>query len=308
VVGGGPAGLACTIRLLELGHHVTLLERGGRLGGAPQAIIPEARYADADAEVEAILAPALAAGRVEVRLDTALGRGLTLAELRQSCAAAFLGVGLSAPTRTGEAPGVTDALTFLREAKQGLIPGLPARVAVLGAGNTAMDAASTALDLGARDVTLIYRRSFREMPAWKEERDAFIEKGGNILLLHQPTGYETTPDGRLAGVRLVRTELGEPDASGRRRPLAVPGTESVFACDLAIEAMGQALDEDLRKGLAGVAFTPAGLIAVDSSFATSLPGVYAAGDAVNGGTTAVQGIAEALRAAEAIHQHLTRTG
>jgi NADPH-dependent glutamate synthase beta subunit-like oxidoreductase/2,4-dienoyl-CoA reductase-like NADH-dependent reductase (Old Yellow Enzyme family) len=304
VIGGGPAGLAGAIRLLEKGHHVTLIERGDRLGGTPQTTIPEERYADADAEVEAILAPALAEGRLELRLQTALGRELALPELCQTFDAVFLALGLSASTRLGQADGVTDALAFLRDAKLNLLPRLPDRVAVLGAGNTAMDAASTALDRGARDVTLIYRRSFREMPAWKSERDGFLAKGGNILLLHQPLGYQTDAAGRLCGIRLVRTELGEPDASGRRRPIPLPASEFTFPVELVIEAMGQALEADLRQALAGVTFTPAGLIAVDARFATSKPGLYAAGDAINGGTTAVQGIAEALRAAAAIHEDL----
>ncbi len=304
VVGGGPTGLACAIRLLELGHEVTLIERSDRLGGTPQTTIPTERYADADAEVAAILAPARAAGRLEVRLHTALGRDLDLDALLRSADAVFLGVGLTAPARPSGSAGVSDALSFLRQAKQGLLRELPPRVAVLGAGNTAMDAATTALNLGARDVTLIYRRSFREMPAWKEEREAFLAKGGNILLLHQPDGYQIGPGGCLQGVRLVRTELGDADASGRRRPIPLPETASVFACDLVIEAMGQALEPDLHNALAGIAFTPDGLVAVGARFATSRPGVYAAGDAVNGGTTAVQGITEALQAAAAIHGEL----
>jgi NADPH-dependent glutamate synthase beta subunit-like oxidoreductase/2,4-dienoyl-CoA reductase-like NADH-dependent reductase (Old Yellow Enzyme family) len=301
VVGGGPAGLACSIRLLEFGHGVMLIERGDRLGGTPQTTIPAERYADADAELEAILAPALAAKRLEVRLNTALGPDLILDDLLQAADAVFLGVGLTASARPGGTDGVIDALAFLRRAKQGLIATLPRRVAVLGAGNTAMDAASTALALGARDVTIIYRRSFREMPAWKEERDAFLDKGGNILLQHQPNGYETDDTAHLQGVRLLRTELGEPDTSGRRRPVPQPGTESVLACDLVIEAMGQALDLDLRSAFAGTVSAD-GRVAVGAGFATSIPRVFAAGDAVNGGTTAVQGIAEAMRAATAIHE------
>lgn len=308
VVGAGPAGLACAIRLLEAGHQVTILERESRLGGTPQTTIPEARCNDATAEVDAILAPARAAGRLTVRTDTALGPGLTLADLRQTAAAVFIGTGLAASTRLGEAQGAVDALSFLQRAKAGHLAELPKRVVVLGGGNTAMDAASTALDLGARDVTVIYRRSFNEMPAWKDERDNFLAKGGNILLLHQPLGYQVDADGRLQGVRLTRTELGEPDASGRRRPLPVAGTESCFACDLAVEAMGQTVAESVQQALDGLAFTRHGLIAVDEHFMTSLPGVFAAGDAVNGGTTAVQGIAEAMRAADAIHRYLTHPG
>ncbi len=304
VVGGGPAGLACAIRLLEAGHHVTVLEKGPRLGGTPQTTIPQTRYADADAEVQAVLAPARAAGRLTVRTEAMVGRDLTLAEVRQGHDAVFLAVGLTASTRLGTALGVVEALDFLREAKCGRLVNLPRRVVVLGGGNTAMDAASVALDCGARDVTVVYRRSFSEMPAWKEERDAVLQKGGNILLLHQPLGYQVDGEGRLQAVRLARTELGEPDASGRRRPVTVPGTESAFACDLVVEAMGQTLDAPLRRALAGLAFSSAGLLMVDGRFMTSEPGVFAAGDAVNGGTTVVRGIAEAMQAAEAIQAYL----
>jgi len=306
VVGGGPAGLAAAIRLLEAGHRVTLVDKSQRLGGVPDGIIPEERYGDAQAEVDAILKPARDAGRLELQLGACLGRDVSLADLRRTHDAVFLGAGLDAGEPLGAAAGVEDALAFLGTVKRGTRTTVPDRVAVLGAGNTAMDAAATALRLGARDVYLVYRRSFREMPAWAKERDALIAAGAHVLVLVQPLGYVTDPDGRLTGLRLIRTELGAPDAAGRRQPVPVPGTEFVLDVGLVVEAVGQGLSADLRQALADLEFTPRGRLAVHpDTGATSLPGVYAGGDIVNGGTTAVQAIADGMRAAAAIDQFLS---
>jgi len=176
---------------------------------------------------------------------------------------------------------------------------------VLGAGNTAMDAASTALRLGARDVYVVYRRSFSQMPAWKAELDELLELGGHFLTLTQPTGYATDSDGNVTGLRVVRTQLGEPDSSGRRVPAPLDATEETIPVSLVIEAMGQQIDAPVSRDLlaAGVTITEQGLVEIDPlTQRTSAPGVYAGGDITNGGTTAVQGIAEGMRAADAIHQ------
>lgn len=306
VVGGGPAGVACAIRLLEQGHAVTLFDAGNKLGGVPDQAIPSTRYGEAEAEIQAILAPALRQNRLELRLNCALGNDTELPTVLADHDAAFLAFGLTQSSRLGEARGVVDALDFLRQAKLGTISKLPDRVAVLGAGNTAMDAASTALSLGVQDVFLIYRRSFREMPAWRKERDHFLEQGGHILLLSQPVRYLTDDAGMLTGVEIARTELAEPDASGRRKPVVVPGSEYVLEVSMAIEAMGQSISPELVRKLDGIHCHANGRIAVDSnSFATSRPGIFAGGDAVNGGTTAVQGIAEGMQAADAIDKYLT---
>jgi NADPH-dependent glutamate synthase beta subunit-like oxidoreductase/2,4-dienoyl-CoA reductase-like NADH-dependent reductase (Old Yellow Enzyme family) len=309
VVGAGPAGLAASIRLLESGHRVTLFDRALRLGGTPDTLIPGDRYGLAENEVESILKPARAAGRLDIRLGQALGPSLPLATLRADFDAVLLAIGLTSSTGLDDQaapPGVVDALSFLRQAKRNEVQSLPNRVAVLGGGNTAMDAASTARRLGAADVYVVYRRSFSEMPAWPQEREHFLSMGGHFLVLTQPLGYVKGPDRAITGVRICRTELGEPDASGRRRPITVPGSESVLNVGLAIEAIGQRLDPVLRQELAAIQFTRDGRIALlaKDSFATSLPGVYAAGDIVNGGTTAVQGIAEGLKAAMEISSRM----
>jgi glutamate synthase (NADPH/NADH) small chain len=200
---------------------------------------------------------------------------------------------------------VVDALAFLRQAKDGSLAAIPDEVAVLGGGNTGVDAAVTARNLGAADVYLVYRRSFGQMPAWPKEREALLESGVHLILLTQPVGYEIDRDGNLTGLRVQRTEPGAPDDSGRRRPVPVEGSESVLNVGLVVEALGQGVSEGLRRALAGVAFNKRGLIETENgSSATSVAGVFAAGDLVNGGTTAVQGISEGMRAAEEIDRYL----
>jgi len=306
VVGGGPAGVACAIRLLEKGHTVVLLEKSDQLGGTPEGIIPEARCEDPSAEIDAILAPAIAAGRIQIRFGCELGVHVSLGELRSQFDAVFLAVGLGRSRSLGQAEGVIDALAFLQGAKHKRISQIGQRVAVLGGGNTAVDAAVTALQLGAADVYVVYRRSYAQMPAWPSERQRLLRSGAHLLVLTAPLGYETDRSGKLVGLRIIRTELGEPDESGRRTPRAIAGTECVLPVDQVIEAMGQAIPAELRRALVGLSFTRHALVATaPGSQATNLPGVFAGGDLVNGGTTAVQGIAEGMRAAEEIDVFVT---
>ena len=305
VVGGGPAGIASAAALVQKGHSVTIFEKSRQLGGTPQSIIPGFRYDSATAEVDAILAPAKAAGRICIEFGQELGQNLQLDELRGRFDAVFLAPGLGGSTSLGEATGVFDALAFLSGVKRGEITAVGQRTAVLGAGNTAVDAALAAKRIGARDVFIVYRRSFYEMPAWKSERDRFLQAGGHLLILTQPVGYQTDEEGRLTGLKVARTELGAPDESGRRRPLIVPESESVIPVDTVIEAIGQGISPSLRRALGKLDFTSRGLVAtmLDSQ-ATTLPGIFAGGDIVNGGTTAVQGIAEGMRAAEQIDRYV----
>ena len=305
VVGGGPAGLAGAIRLLEHGHQVMVFERRESLGGTPEFIIPCERLASAAEEIEAILRPAKAAGRIETRLGCTLGRDISLGELRSRHDAVLLGLGLERSVSLDAAQGVVDAIAFLRDVKRGRIASLAGRVAVLGGGNTAMDAAVTARQLGAQDVFVIYRRSLAEMPAWPEEQKRMREANCHLLILTQPLAYATSGDGQVTGVRVVRTELGTPDASGRRAPNPVPGSEYVLPVALVIEAIGQGVPQDLQSELPGVEFTRHGLVATrPGSQATSLDGVFVAGDLSTGGATAVQAVAEGAKAADEIQRWL----
>ncbi|MEA3402010.1 MAG: FAD-dependent oxidoreductase [Armatimonadota bacterium] len=310
VIGAGPAGITCAIRLLEEGLNVTIIDAGEAPGGIASATIPTARLEPdaAAAEVAAILEDC-DHDRLQWRLGTRVGDDLTIDDLfDQGFDAVFVGIGLtesvSLPGAQRPAEGVVDVLGFLRRAKSDAPMEVPPRVAVLGGGNTALDAAVTARRGGARDVYLIYRRSFPEMPAWPEERDRTLKEGVHFLLLTQPLGY-VADDGRLRGVRVASTVLGEPDESGRRRPIVQEGSERVVEVDLAIEAIGQRTPADLQRWLQGVALTERGLIATEAdSTRTSRQGVYAGGDIVNGGDTVVQAVADGVRAADEIARFL----
>jgi NADPH-dependent glutamate synthase beta subunit-like oxidoreductase len=200
---------------------------------------------------------------------------------------------------------VLGALGFLETAKIGGGDLTGKAVLVLGAGNTAIDAALTAKRLGASDVSIVYRRSFAEMPAWPQERDEAVRAGVNFLILTQPLAYVTGEEGRLTGLKVVRTKLGEPGPDGRRQPKDIPGTEHVIPADLVVEALGQKVEDEVKAALPGVEFTRGGrIVTAEGTLATSRPGVFAAGDIVNGGTTVVQAVAEGARAAREIHQFL----
>jgi NADPH-dependent glutamate synthase beta subunit-like oxidoreductase len=178
-------------------------------------------------------------------------------------------------------------------------------VFVLGGGNTAIDAALTAREAGAEDVSIIYRRSLMEMPAWAHEREQAIHSGVSLILQTAPMEYIVDAGGKLTGLKVIRTRLGPSDSKGRRLPLPIPGTEHVLPADLIIEAFGQQIDEGLRQALHGISFTDQGLIWTQGDgLETSRAGVFAAGDAVNGGTTIVQAVAEGVRAAMAIHARM----
>jgi NADPH-dependent glutamate synthase beta subunit-like oxidoreductase/2,4-dienoyl-CoA reductase-like NADH-dependent reductase (Old Yellow Enzyme family) len=312
VVGAGPAGISAAVRLLELGHRVTLIDAGPGPGGAAREVIPGERLESEalTAELQAVLEGDME-GRLERRFSTPLGTDVTLDSLfREGHEAIFLGMGLSESTPLPGAlyprEGVVDALRFLREMKADPGAAVPAQVAVLGGGNTAMDAALTAKQHGAADVYLVYRRSFEEMPAWPAERDRVLAEGVHFLILTQPVDYVADDQGRLIGLDVMSTLLGEPDAGGRRRPIAQENSRRTMPVDLVIEALGQKPADNLSEILPGVTFTSSGLIEVEEGFQTMRPGVYAGGDLVNGGTTVVQAVAEGRQAAEAISAFLSQ--
>jgi 2,4-dienoyl-CoA reductase (NADPH2) len=301
VVGAGPAGLSCAARLLQHGHTVDIFDPTERLGGVAVSAIPAERLEAAafDAEIESVFADVM--GERLFLHGNGLSDYPTLDGLAEEYDAVFLAMGLgeSPSLAADRPPGVEDAISFLNRCKRGEAR-IPQQVAVLGGGNTAIDAATTAARLGAWDVYLVYRRSFGQMPAWPAERDEAMREGVHFLLLTQPLSYELDERGHVCGIRIARTILGEPDESWRRSPVVVPGSESVLEVDLVLEALGQSIPAETAALLQGVELAR-GLIQVDDEGRTSRPGVYAGGDITNGGSTVVQAVADGMRAADAIH-------
>ncbi|MFW6278853.1 MAG: FAD-dependent oxidoreductase [Bacillota bacterium] len=313
VIGAGPAGLSCATELLERGYQVTIFDAGEKPGGTAEEVIPEERLKDKifAREVKAIMGQ-VPEDRVTWKFEQSLGQDFSLAEVKENYDAVFLGPGLtestSLPLGETKPEGVYQALDFLREIKGNTGLEVPAKVAVIGGGNTAMDAASQAAErLGEEgDVYLIYRRSFKQMPAWPAERDNAQKKGVHFLILQQPTEYVTDEQGNLTGIKMVRTELGRPDESGRRSPRPVEGTEQLINVDLAIEAVGQRLASDLKDILNenGIELSEGLIVTEQDSQQTSISGIFAGGDIINGGKTVVQAVFEGAEAAREIDDYL----
>jgi NADPH-dependent glutamate synthase beta subunit-like oxidoreductase/2,4-dienoyl-CoA reductase-like NADH-dependent reductase (Old Yellow Enzyme family) len=310
VAGAGPAGVSAAAALAGSGHEVVLFDGNPYEGGTARETIPAQRLPEAIIETETrdILKSSGRITRRVQRLDSTFTVDDILAE---GFDAVLLALGLSRsiklPMAAHPRTGVTGALDFLRDARKGA--SVTGTVLVLGGGNTAIDAALSASRAGASDVSIVYRRSFAEMPAWPEERDLAIRSGVHFLILTATLGYATDAEGRLTGVRVARTRLGAAGVDGRRVPEIIEGSEHILPADLAIEAIGQEIAPDLKEALAGVRLTGRGLVwTQDSTLQTSRAGVFAAGDIVNGGTTVVQAVAEGARAAREIDSYLAGVG
>ncbi len=314
VVGGGPAGLACTYYLSLRGHAVTIFEAMPRLGGMLRYGIPAYRLPreELDADIDAILSLG-----AEVVVNRRLGGEFTLRGLKEEgfdaiflAPGAPLGKKLGVPGEDG--PGVESALDFLRDTELHGPRRLDGRVAVVGGGNSAVDAARTAVRCGAEEVVILYRRSRTEMPAFHEEVDAAEQEGVRLETLVAPVSViRDVSTGRLEGLRCIRMKLGEPDRSGRRRPLPVEGSGFAVPCSFVFSAIGQETDPDLfsREPEDGrVAVGPPGTIETEAgTMACRLPGVFAGGDAVSGPAAVIDAVAQGRLAALAIDGYL-RTG
>ena len=299
IVGAGPAGLSAAFYLSQQGHACTIVDAHPRAGGMLRYGIPEFRLPRDLLDAEIRLIEALG---VTFRMNTRLGRDVDLAGLRADHDAVFVGIGaqLSSALRCEGEDLATPGLEFLRRVAQGESPSLGKRVIVIGGGNTAMDASRSARRLDA-EVQVYYRRTRNEMPCLLEEVEGAEEEGVRFEYLVAPLRLE--PSG--SGLRLVcgRMELGEPDASGRRRPVPVPDSEFEVVCDTVIAAVGQSVDLELARG-EGLEVTGWSLAADPKTMATSMPGVFAGGDAVLGADVAVRAVAAGRIAAVSIGQYL----
>jgi formate dehydrogenase beta subunit len=299
IVGSGPAGMACAYYLRNFGYPATIFEAHSEMGGMLRVGIPRYRLPREVLDVEI---QRLTKMGVEIRTNTRVVSLDLLFDMGYK--AVFVTIGAHQSLRMGiegeDSPGVIDGATFLREVNLGLKPSLGNNIAVVGGGNVAIDAARTVLRLGARKVTILYRRSRAEMPADPSEVEQSLEEGVHIQFLASPTKI-IRQNGQL-NTTCVRMELGEPDASGRRRPVPVEGSEFSEEFDTLISAIGQAPQ---APGDFHVRIGRGSTIQVDPvTLGTNRRGVFAGGDAVTGPATVVEALAAGRLAASRIDDYL----
>ena len=309
IIGAGPAGLACAAKLLEAGHTVTIFDKSSEFGGMIESVIPSDRQGDSlKSEIAAIFAD-VPKDRMILRLGKELNAGFNLDTImKQGFDAFFIGMGLAKSVSLSDMDidGLWNAMEFLSAAKEpNRLQIAGKRVAATGGGNTAMDVAVTARRLGAKDVYIIYRRSFKEMPAWSSERDRAINEGVHFLILTQPLGFNSI-DGKLKSIKVCPTRLGEPDQSGRRRPEPIESSAYELDMDIVVEAIGQSSPEEISEILPGVELTNGLIRTKEGSLATSRPGVFAGGDLVRGASTVVAAVADGMKAAKEINEFLRK--
>ncbi len=303
VIGGGPAGLTAAYHLAVMGHSVTVYDQMEKMGGMLRYGIPQYRLPKEVLDQEIAIIEKTGVRMVNGKK---LGADFTIASLKAENDAVIVAVGAwkSSSMRTAgeDLDGVYGGIDFLRSVIKGDAPAIGEKVAVCGGGNTAMDACRTAVRLGAKEVYVIYRRTRNEMPAETLEIDEAEEEGVVYKFLTNPISFNGE-NGRLRSVTLQCMELGEPDASGRRRPVAIEGKTEEIALDSAIIAIGQKLiAEDVKE----LALNERGNIAAgEDDFTTSMEGVFAIGDATNkGASIAIEAIGEADRCVKAVDAYL----
>ena len=317
VIGSGPAGLACASDLAKLGYEVTVFEALHRPGGVLEYGIPEFRLPK-DKVVAAEIASVKALG-VKIETNVIAGRTVTIDSLldEEGFAAVFVGSGAGLP-RFMNIPGehyngVFSANEFLT--RNNLMKAYRddydtpihagKKVVVVGGGNVAMDAARTALRLGA-ETTIVYRRTEKELPARAEEVHHAKEEGIQFAMLTNPVEVIGDEKGWVKAVKCIRMELGEPDESGRRSPVEVPGSEFKIETDTVIMSLGTSPNPLIAKTTAGLETNRRGCLVADENGATTRPGVYAGGDAVTGAATVILAMGAGRKAAAAIHEYISK--
>ncbi len=316
IVGAGPAGLTCAADLAKMGYDVTIFEAFHAPGGVLVYGIPEFRLPKRIVRREVDYIKKLG---VNLELNVVVGKTMTVEEITEKYDAMFIGTGAGTPKFVGikgtNLIGVFSAseyLTRINLMKAYLFPEYDTpimvgnHVVIIGAGNVAMDAARSALRAGAKKVSIAYRRTEKEMTARIEEYYHAKEEGIEFNWLISPIEYVGDENGRLTGVRFIRMELGEPDESGRRRPIPIEGSEFVMEADMVIEAIGQTSNKILLNAMPNLKLNKWGYIDADpQTGATNIPGVYAGGDIVTGAATVIEAMGAGKRAAKAIDSYLS---
>ena len=320
IIGSGPAGLSCAGDLIQMGHDVTVFEALHELGGVLIYGIPEFRLPK---EIVKIEIESLKKLGVDFQTNAVIGFTDTIDELMSNgYDAVFIAVGAGLPyflKISGEnLNGVYSANEFLTRVNLMKAYRFPEfdtpvfnckdkNIAVFGGGNTAMDAVRTSKRLGAKNAYIIYRRSDVEMPARKEEVHHAKQEGIEFIFLSNPVEFIGDKDGWLQGVKLQKMELGEPDASGRRKPVPIEGSEYILDIDMAVIAVGNGSNPIIQKTTPDLQFNKWGNIVVDeNTMKTSKAGVFAGGDIVTGGATVILAMGAGRKAAAAINDYLTK--
>ncbi|MBI1789857.1 MAG: NAD(P)-dependent oxidoreductase [Acidobacteria bacterium] len=303
-IGGGPASLACAAELRRRGVAVTVFDARPLPGGLNTYGIADYKFRPADSLREVELVRSMG---VEFRCGVQVGSQVAIEELEREFNAIFVGVGLG-PTEALGVPGeqlagVVDALRFIAEYKTAEAkPRVGRRVVVVGAGNTAIDAATAAVRLGAEEVTIVYRRGEREMPAFKYEYEIAKQDGIRFEWLAQPAAIHGATC--VEGVECARMELGPPDATGRRAPRPAPGVVFRLDCDMVITSIGQSRLVAFLRQCRGVRVESGRVVVNPRTGQTANPKYFAGGDCVNGGREVVDAVAEGKRAGQGIAQWL----
>ncbi len=309
IIGGGPAGLTCAYYLVLEGYEPTIFEALPKLGGMLRYGIPEYRLPKdvLDKEIDWILGLG-----VKVETNKKLGKDFSIDDLfKQGFKSVFIGLGAQVgkpmQVENEDAGGVLSGVEFLKQVEMKTNPKIAGKVVVVGGGNTAVDAARTSLRLGAKEVILLYRRTRSEMPANVMEIEAAEHEGVVMEFLAAPVSVNIE-DNRMKSIKCIRMDLGEPDSSGRRRPVPVKGSEYDLDCDWVISAIGQEADLDGLDNSGKIAVTKWKTItAKEGTFDTGCPGVFAGGDVVTGPADAIDAIAAGRLAARAIVKYI-KTG
>lgn len=317
VIGAGPAGLACAGDLINKGYEVTVYESLHKTGGVLVYGIPQFRLPK---EIVAAEVSKLEAKGVKFVTDAIIGKSYTVDELmkEEGFESVFIGTGAGLPSFMN-IPGenllgvcsANEYLTRINLMKAYLpeydTPIIKAKkIAVVGGGNVAMDAARCAKRMGADDVYIIYRRSAEEIPARAEEIHHAVEEGIDFRYLTNPVAILGDEKGHVQGIECVRMELGEPDASGRRRPVAVEGSNFVLDVDCVIMAIGTKLNKLILETTEDLKANERGGIGTDSTAATNRPGIFAGGDAVTGAATVIKAMGAGKTAAAGIDEYLSK--
>ncbi len=313
VVGAGPAGLSCAAELAKAGYGVTVFEEKAEAGGVLRYGVPSYRFSKEFLEREL---EGLKTLGVEFKFSTPIkGDGAAQKLIDQGYKAVFLAPGVWQPIRLKETSGqteglftCTDFLEALRDNKTSEVaPYIEGKkVAVIGGGSVAIDCTESAIRLGASDVYLVYRRAYAQMPAEEDELLAALRAGVQFLLLNQPTDYVTDGNGRLTGLKVVRTRLGEKDSSGRRCPVEISSSEWTLEVDAVIEAIGSVAAADSPSWYPEVKVSEKKLIVTDPETGkTSVEGIFAGGDIARGPALVINAIDDGKKAARAIAQQLS---